>query len=202
MRLIRLKANQRSVVVPFFKFAAVILLVIGLIDTVFANPVVTGKMLAESRFKNWTYGKEPAKKQIDCVQFVLAVIEEELTASLNDEIRRAILINYGWSEAEVQLYVGTGTDKRIAGVQYGLADLAGRGTKVDPSEVKVGDFIQYWMKKRDGTWFGHCGIVSSVAGTKVGIYGAQLSQNKIADSEFKLDLLGNDRRIYIVRLKP
>ena len=133
---------------------------------------------------------------------MLAVIEEELQATLKDDIRKAILINYGWSATETQLFAATGTDKRLAGVQYGLADIAGNGTNVDSSQAKVGDFIQYWMKKADGTWFGHSGIISSISGSNVGIYGAHFSQNKIADSTFKLDLLGADRHIYIVRLKP
>jgi hypothetical protein len=185
----------------FSKFLAILLMVMSFISTANADPLATGKTLAETRFKDWTYGSKAASKQIDCVQFVLAVIEEELQTTLKDDVRKAILINYSWSDTEIQLYAAAGTDKRLAGVQYGLADLANNGTKIDPSEAQAGDFIQYWMKMKDGTWFGHSGIISSVSGAMVGIYGAHFTEHKIADSTFKLDLLGTDRHIYIVRLK-
>lgn len=66
------------------------------------------------------------------------------------------------------------------------------------------------MKKSDGSWFGHSAIISRVfqnlsGKPRVALYGAHLSINKIADQDFGgagLNLLGPNRCVYIVRLKP
>ena len=71
------------------------------------------------------------------------------------------------------------------------------------SQTRPGDLIQYWMKKRDGTWFGHAGVLEKVeknGGTmRATIFGAHERPKKIGSSTFKLFLTGTDRKIFIVR---
>jgi hypothetical protein len=167
-----------------------------------ADTLDTARKLEVSRYKNWTYGSNAAKREVDCVQFILAVVEEELRATLKDEIRKAILIDHGWSPIETQVYAAKGTDPRLGGVRYALCQLSKYGKEVAAAEAQQGDVVQYWMKKSDGTWFGHAGVISSIKDGRAKLYGAHSSQNRIVDSPFSLDLNGPDRRVYLVRLVP
>ena len=173
--------------------------VIGNASILRAEPLATARALAASRFDGWTYGSDPVKKQIDCVHFVLAVVEEELKSSLSKEIKDAILINYGWSQTEIQTIIAVGTDAKLEGVHHAIVDIAKRGVSVEPSAAKPGDLIQYWMKDADGRWFGHSGVISSVSPTQLTVFSARKKTDKIDDS---LVLpLKKINRIYIVRLK-
>jgi hypothetical protein len=173
-----------------------------------ADPLANAKSLAASQFSGWTYGSSAAKKQIDCVQFVLAVVAKSSPKPIGEESRKAVLIS-GLSAEEskpagLAKLVEAG-DERTKGVQLALVK-AGVGTVVSPQDAKPGDLIQYWMKPKNGDWFGHAGVLEMVTRNgdipEATVYGAHKSQNGIGTSKFKLKLVGDPagRRIYLVRM--
>jgi hypothetical protein len=171
------------------------------------RPLVLAKHLAQTRFHGWTYGSDRREHQIDCVQFVLAVVEETAHVTLTNPIRTRILIS-DMSDAALKNHgyaVILDEDPRTKGVQEALVQ-ARLGIRIAPKDAQPGDLIQYWMKQSDGIWFGHAGIVESIDNAngipRAVIFGAHKSQNAIARSSFTLNLTGNDpgRRIYAVRL--
>lgn len=153
------------------------------------------KQLAQQD-KDFTYGTGP--NQIDCVHFVLAVVNCRLGAPVSAEAKKAILITYGWKEEETEKKAEDGTDPHLGGVQYALTQILNQGTVIDPTQAKPGDLIQYWIKKSDGTWFGHSGVIASVEGIRAKILSASESHHSIAETP--LNLTGPDRHLYIVRI--
>jgi hypothetical protein len=91
-------------------------------------------------------------------------------------------------------------------VQQALVDID-HGTVVSIADAQPGDFVQYWMQRRDGTWMGHAAVVAEVltdaAGTpdRIRIYGAQSSDGGIALHDEPIRLSGGTRKMYIVRYK-
>ncbi len=176
-----------------------------------ADPLFVAKSLTSSRFEGWQYGSNPDKKQVDCVQFLLSVVEESVGATLVPKVRNRILIAELSEEEKKHPALGilvVDGDERTKGVQSALVD-ASLGKAVSVADAAPGDLIQYWMKKSDGTWFGHAGVIESVERTgdapKARIYGAHASPSpgKIGTSSFELKLIEGaaDRRIYLVRIK-
>lgn len=174
------------------------------------DPLAIAKNLADIEFKDWTYGSNRRNKQIDCVQFLLAVVEKAIAPTeLTSEQRQAILIANLSEEEKKQENLSKlilQGDKRTKGVQEVLVQLK-KGEVVSPEKAEPGDLIQYWMKRNDGTWYGHAGIIESVEneGTtpRARLFGAHQRSNGIATSSFSLRLISDsdDRRIYIVRMK-
>lgn len=162
-----------------------------------------GKKLKQ---EGWTYGSNPAQKQIDCVQFVLKTLEEHFQMTLSADVRTRILISdltVSQVTNDTNGIVSMG-DSRTKGVQQALIDIH-RGTVISLKDAKPGDFIQYWMKKHNGTWFGHAGIIEKVTEEngirKAFLYGSHKSTEGIGTApEGGLRLQGTaDRRIYVVR---
>ncbi len=172
-----------------------------------ADPLMIAKQLADTKYKDWTYGDNPANQQINCVQFVLAVVEESLQMTLGDAARKQVLIS-NLTPAEMAMLgdLITSDSPKIKGVQQALVDM-NRGVAVPPEQTQPGDLIQYWMKKNDGTWAGHTAVIETVecidGVTQSLIFGASESQNKIATSNFKLKLINDpgNRRLYVVRIQ-
>jgi hypothetical protein len=172
-----------------------------------AGPLETAKSLADHEYKNWTYGTDASKKQIDCDRFVAAVVSKEIKRDLSADERNAILV--APAPADLAKAV-TGGEAITKGVQRSLVDLIKKGTAVTPENAAAGDFIQYWMKKADGTWMGHSALISSVTHAanqppRAVLYGAHESLGKIGEQDFGvggLKLTGSDRYIYIARLSP
>jgi hypothetical protein len=190
---------------------AVFVAIASLIGTASAaDPLAVAKELAASRFDGWRYGSNAAKQEVDCVQFLLAVVEESIQATLALEARNRLLVAELSEEEKKHPALGIlviDGDARTKGVQSALID-AGLGEAVPIAEASSGDLIQYWMKKNDGTWFGHAGVIESVDRSgglaKARIFGAHAtpSPGKIGTSTFELRLFDDtDRRIYLVRLK-
>ncbi len=178
-------------------------LVLIAIAGVAKTPLDTAKKLAATKFDGWTYGSSASKKQVDCVQFVLAVLEKETKRTLKKDVRLAVLINYKFKDLSKSVEKN---DAKTKGIQRAVVDILKLGKVVEPKKAQAGDFIQYWMKKKDGTWFGHSAIISKVSKSRNGtpqaiLYGAHKSLGKIGDSIFKLNLTGKDRKIYLCRLK-
>jgi hypothetical protein len=189
---------------------ALLLVVDGLVITCEADdkPLVVAKRLANDRFNGWKYGEDASKKQIDCVQFVLAVVEETTRQKLPPASRERILISdVAAADLKRNHYaLVVDEDPRTKGVQEALvtADL---GAAIEPKNAKPGDLIQYWMQRDDGTWFGHAAVIETVTRNTRGsrsaeLFGAHKSLNGLGTSTFNLDLTSHSKRkIYIVRLK-
>jgi hypothetical protein len=146
--------------------------------------------------QNFTYGTNV--NQIDCVHFVLAVVNCRLGAPVSAEAEKAILIAYGWTGEETQSKAKEGTDPHLAGVQFALTQILNQGTVINPAQAKPGDLIQYWMERSNGTWFGHSGVIASVHGMRAKILSASETNNAIAETP--LNLTGPNRHLYVVRL--
>lgn len=176
-----------------------------------ADTLSVAKRLTTSRYDGWEYGANPHKKQVDCVQFLLAVVEESVSTTLAPKARNRLLITELSEDEKKPASLGklvVAGDVRTKGVQSALVD-AGLGTSVAIADAAPGDLIQYWMKKGNGTWFGHAGIIENIDRTgdkpKARIYGAHASPTpgKIGSSTFELKMVdgADDRRIYLVRVK-
>jgi hypothetical protein len=171
------------------------------------RPLVVAKQLARTRFQGWTYGNDASKRQIDCVQFVLAVVEGTIHRRLETQLRTRILIS-DLADAAVKDHgyaIVINEDPRTKGVQEALVQ-AGLGRRVDPKDAQPGDLIQYWMQQRSGTWVGHSAIIESVwhsrGDVRATLFGAHHSTSAIATSQFQLALVPSPtRKVYIVRLK-
>jgi hypothetical protein len=186
-------------------FCALVVLVLAIPGRLFAadSTLDIANSLVENDYAGWTYGSNAADKKVDCVQFVLKVVETKLGQSLDSNIRQAILLSYGWTSDQTQVFAAAGTDPRLGGVVYAMTSLSHFGTVVQPSDSAPGDIIQYWMKTASGKWFGHSGVISRVHDGSVHIVGAHASpppNGTIGESSFALNLSGADRLIYIVRL--
>jgi|GEM_PF-1345765 len=168
------------------------------------NPLDVGKDLAATKYDGWTYGARAADQQVDCVQFVLAVVEKLHGKPLPQATRTRILIS-DVTGAEVPELVPD-EDSRIKGVQQALVDID-HGTVVAPADAKAGDLVQYWMQKADGTWMGHSAVVAEVltnaAGVpeKIKILGAQSSDDGVAVHGTAIKLSGGSRKMFLVRYK-
>ncbi|MGF1581601.1 MAG: hypothetical protein ACFCD0_19915 [Gemmataceae bacterium] len=127
------------------------------------KPLAIAKHLAKTKYKGWTYGTNAKKKQLNCVQFVGAVVERATNKSLSRKMRSRIYIsNLSATERKRLPKLIQNEDPRTKGIQHALVSM-GRGKIVSPTQAKPGDFVQYWMKRPGGTWFGHAAIIESVS---------------------------------------
>jgi len=88
----------------------------------------------------------------------------------------------------------------LGGVEYALTTILGKGKRIDPADARPGDFVQYWMPKADGEWFGHAAVITKVQGTMATILGAHESANAVTELSRPLNLAGPDRLVFIVRI--
>jgi hypothetical protein len=182
------------------------LLSIGLLssllgDQAMANPLETAKKIAAGDLKGWTYGANEVEQEIDCVTFLIRVVEKELGRKVSVDERLGILISHGWTAEEIQSIADEGNDLKLDGVVHTLVDLSKVAERVEPLKAKPGDFIQYWMKKKDGTWFGHAAVVCERKGDRVRLFGAHKSLGRVGESSFLLNLKGSHRRFALARMK-
>jgi hypothetical protein len=169
--------------------------------------VAVAKNVAATRFAGFTYGPRQDKKQLDCVQFTGAVVEDLLKRSLTKEETDALYIRYTFEDLQAAVEA---EDPRTKGIQRALTDLLKRGTTVPAGEVRAGDFVQYWIKGKQGKWAGHSALVTKVftdaeGAAAIAIYGSNKSTNGIAEMDFGgkgLSLRGAGRKFYFVRFAP
>jgi hypothetical protein len=170
-----------------------------------AGPLETAKLLCDTQYAGWKYGPSAGKQEVDCVQFVASVVQKELGRELTADERNAIYINPPPADLSAAIESEQPATK---GIQYALVDVLKRGIAVTPEQAKAGDFIQYWIRKKDGKWAGHSAIISrvfEVDGTpRAAIYGSHKITGGIADTDFGgggVLLTGADRKVYIARLQ-
>lgn len=167
------------------------------------HPLLVSVRLAETDFKNWRYGHRLHRKQLNCVQFVVVVVEELLKRELTAEERRAILISNVGRRSNLPRLINQ-DDKRIRGIQTALVEM-NKGEIIQPSEAKPGDFIQYWSK-RNGRWVGHAAIVQDIREDNglrcAAIFGSHQSLGGVGIADFEVGLNDPNVRTYLVRFKP
>jgi hypothetical protein len=167
--------------------------------------------LDEKVFCGWTYGSySVGKKHLDCTTFVSAVVDTILSRHKVDytrEMKNDVLINHSNLGRNVVQDGPDLQDPRYGGVAYAIAK-HNFGVQIkDMSQVKPGDFIQYWKQRKNGTWFGHASLIESVCydkkakGYKAKIFGSHKSTDGIEVSKFELFLSGDDRVVYVGRIR-
>jgi hypothetical protein len=167
--------------------------------------VAAAKRLAAEQFDGFTYGAATERKQINCVQFTGAVTEALLQRSLSAAEKDALYIRYRFDDLNAAVAAG---DPRTKGIQRAIAEVMNAGTAVAPAAVQPGDFVQYWIRKKDGNWAGHSAIVTKVISdhrgpAAIAIFSSNQSTNGIAEMDFGgrgLNIRGDDRRFYFARL--
>jgi len=167
--------------------------------------------LAGTVFKGWTYGNySSAKLQLDCTTFISAVADSIMRRSGKDytaAMRRDVLINHNDLGRNVAQEGPDPDDPRYAGIVHAIEKYTWGSRITEMSEVQPGDFIQYWIRRANGTWFGHASLIETVrfdirdGHYKARIYGAHKSTNGIAVSSFELLLDGRERLVYIGRIE-
>ena len=165
------------------------------------------KTVASEKFSDFSYGSNMQKKQINCVQFIGEVVSRLLSRPLTDPEIDAIYIKTKFDDLNHAVDVG---DEKTKGVLYAFTKVMKCGREVRHDDARAGDFVQYWIKKKNGEWMGHSAILAKVwkgadGVNRAAIYGANQSTNGIAETAFKgnegLRLNGPDRRVYIVRFE-
>jgi len=150
------------------------------------------------------------KKQIDCTQFIQKVLEKMLERDLTDSEAEAVNISgIPTKPATLDSFVAH-NDPRTKGVVYALTEVMNLGEEVKPAEARPGDLIQYWIKSKDGHYKGHAAIIESSYvrdGIPVArLFGSHKTLGRIgiaidkSGRVLELNLIGERRRIYIVRL--
>lgn len=166
------------------------------------HPLLVGVRLAETDFKDWRYGYRLHRKQLNCVQFMVAVVEQLLQRELSAEERSAILINNIGRRANLGRLIGE-DDRRVRGIQTALVEME-KGEVVDLSEARPGDFVQYWVQ-RNGRWTGHAAIIQEIRdenGMRCAIvFGSHQSLGGVGIGEFEVGLNEPGAKVYLVRFK-
>lgn len=171
------------------------------------NTVETAKVVASEKFSGFKYGSDMEKKQINCVQFIGEIVSRLLRRPLTETEVDAIYIKTKFDDLN---HAVAGGNEKTKGVVYAFTKILKCGREVGHEEANSGDFVQYWIKNRNGDWIGHSAIISRVwKGSdgiqRAAIYGAHQSTDGIAETAFKgnvgLRLNGVDRRVYIARFE-
>ncbi|MCK4529606.1 MAG: hypothetical protein KAU44_00345, partial [Candidatus Marinimicrobia bacterium] len=121
--------------------------------------------LEEEVFCGWTYGSYSVdKKHLDCTTFVSAVVDTILSrhnVGYTHKMKNDVLINHSNLGRNVVQEGPDLQDPRYGGVAYAIVK-HNFGVQIkDMSQVKPGDFIQYWKQRKNGTWFGHASLIES-----------------------------------------
>ncbi len=175
------------------------------------NILAIAHELDEGVFCGWSYGAyNTEKKHLDCTTFVSAVMDTVLSRfniSYTAEMRKDVLINHPNLDRNVVKLGPDPKDPRYAGVVYAIEKYNLGKRITDLSQVQPGDFIQYWKQRKNSTWFGHASLIESVrydkkdGNYKAKIFGSHKSTKGIAVSKFELLLSGDDRLVYIGRIR-
>lgn len=165
------------------------------------HPLLVGVRLAETQYRDWRYGHRTHRKQVNCVQFMVAVVENLLGRELDPEERSAIMIS-NVRRRHLERLVNR-DDKRIRGIQTALVEMQ-KGEVIRPEDALPGDFVQFW-KRYNGRWRGHASIIIDVIernGLRCAVvFGAHSTLNGVGIGEYEVGLNDPDIKSYIVRFK-
>ena len=181
-------------------------------DSTQLDVLATAKTLAQTTFAGFRYGSNPDRKQIDCTQFMQAVIERVIGRKLTEIESQAVLIAGLPSGAGKLDSLIHAEDRRTKGVQYALTEVLPVGKIVEPDSARPGDLVQYWIKASSGHFKGHTAIILDVTmegGVRTArLYGSHKTLGRIGvavdrqGNDLRLRLKGKDRKVYIVRIEP
>ena len=167
--------------------------------------------LDEEVFCGWSYGSySTEKKHLDCTTFISAVVDTILSrhnVGYTHEMKNDVLINHSNLGRNVVQEGPDLQDPRYGGVAYAIVKHNFGAQIKDMSQVKPGDFIQFWKQRKNVTWFGHASLFESVRyDKKAKVYkarrfGSHKSTDGIEVSKFELFLSGDDRVVYIGRIR-
>ena len=164
------------------------------------HPLLAGIRLAETQFSGWKYGHRIHRRQLNCVQFVVAVVRDLVRRELTPSEQSAILINNIARRKSLNHLIPR-DDKRIRGIQTALLEM-GKGRIVSPEEAQPGDFVQYWRLHKSG-WRGHAGIIVDVKQENgilcASVLGSHQSLNRVGIGNFLVGLNDPGLKIYLVR---
>ncbi|MFN7117951.1 MAG: hypothetical protein ACK4TA_14210 [Saprospiraceae bacterium] len=130
----------------------------------------------------------PSYKKVVCTDYIIRVISNfyKLTAKERHDIQ--ILTN-----KELKPLIKANAPV-IKGVYTALIK-SGKGVAVKRSEVKPGDFVQFWFVWRSGS-YGHCGVVKSIGKNTLTLY-----SSRPASDGFSVHTYPFPHKAYFVRLK-
>src|SRR5438552_4060319 len=94
-----------------------------------ADPLKTAEQLAAKDFSGWTYGSDPAKREINCVQFIARVLEVEIKRPLTSDERNAVLIAPAPDDLEKAILEHALVTR---GIQHAIVDLLKKGANRSP----------------------------------------------------------------------
>ncbi|PWB72149.1 hypothetical protein C3F09_07025 [candidate division GN15 bacterium] len=172
--------------------------------------LATAQELAATTYAGFRYGPNPSRRQIDCTQFLQAVVERVIGRELTDQESQAVLIS-GLPMRKLDSVVAA-EDERTRGVQYALTRVLPIGRAIPADSAKPGDLIQYWISSSSGHYKGHAAIIESVSREDdvpvARLYGSHKTLGRIgtavdrSGNELRLKLKGKDRKVYLVRVEP
>lgn len=139
-----------------------------------APSVLAALEFSASAFAGWAYGSDAKAQQVDCTQWVFAVLEARMGKAWSKDTRNAIyqrilMTDIGALKPAERVPLIAADDARTKGVVTALVD-AGLGSAVSVEGLASGDFVQYWPADGD-SWSvrGHSAQVVSARKTKRGI---------------------------------
>lgn len=192
------------------KYVRLLLLIFFSIAFAAAPVLETAHELSDGVFRDWKYGSySEQKRQLDCTTYISALADTLISRKgieYTPEMCSDVLIAHNNLDRNVVKEGPDPADPRYAGVVY-MLEKHQLGKRIDDmSAVRPGDFIQYWIRRGNGTWFGHASVIESVRYDpndkhyKARILGAHKSMNGIAVSRFELLLDAPGRHVYIGRM--
>lgn len=172
-----------------------------------ATVLERARTVSARTYQGFTYGEDFKDRKVNCVQFIGSVIEDWLGRKLTKEEESLIYIRYNFTNLEQAILAN---EPRTKGIAEAIPSILKIGTSINVEDTKPGDFIQYWIRKKDGGWMGHSAIIENVwrdssGGVRASLYGAHQSTNGISSTSFQngqgLALGGANRRIHIARIQ-
>lgn len=112
--------------------------------------------------------------EANCVEFIYGVFQllfpdTILDRGFKDKVYINSLGGYGLAQAVTKRI------DEVRGVQWAL-EYYGMGRAIAREKVRVGDFVQYWYKRKNGKWGGHVAVVMEVhANGKLDLYSSNRS---------------------------
>mmetsp|Transcript_57180 Transcript_57180/g.140614 ORF Transcript_57180/g.140614 Transcript_57180/m.140614 type:complete len:228 (+) Transcript_57180:71-754(+) len=157
-----------------------------------SDVLAVAKRVASTQFGGWTYGSDPAARRVNCVQSMEAVLVALEGSALPTPVRRRLHVA-DVDAGEIDTVVPA-SDECTRGVQSALVMWRRGNAVARPDHLVEGDFVQYWMQKSDGSWFGHAAIVANVRTNdaderEAQLYGSHASTDGIATTTFWLRLI-------------
>lgn len=137
----------------------------------------------------------PTYEKANCVEFLDKVLTS--FSKIDEKTSERIYINYDLKRVEKLLLRGDSTI--VSGVCWALIS-CNKARWVSPSDVKVGDIVQYWSTDM-GFTNGHCGVICGEDKTGYLLYSSHQDSKGFGVMQVKNKTLYPNTKFFIVRLK-